>query len=72
MLTYIRGGGAKRLDRASWNRRALTAGGYGLGPQSTHRLFAVRGKQAVKVRPKCRILPAVSPCAPARSGLRRL
>jgi hypothetical protein len=55
--THIRGGGAKSLDRLSWNRHALTAGGYGRGSQSTHRLFAVRGKQAVNVWPKCRTFP---------------
>ena len=37
----------RSLMGSPWNRHTLTAGGYGRGPQSSARLFAGHGKQAV-------------------------
>jgi hypothetical protein len=45
--THVRGG--DESDRLSWNRRALTAGGYGARFFVHTQLFAGHGKQPVNV-----------------------
>src|SRR6185312_193153 len=66
----LRGGG-KEPEKLSWNRRALTAGGNGPGPLSTHRLFAVHGKQDVKKSAKCRTWPENFCCRQISGGVHR-